>query len=729
MRKLLQSAKDGSMSITEVPMPMPQPGMMLVNSRISLVSAGTERALVDFAEKNLLQKARARPDLVRQVLDKVQRDGLLTTIETVQTKLDQPMALGYSSAGTVMAVGEGIQDFKVGDRVACAGFGYAVHAEAVVVPKNLVVPMPPQVSFEEAAFTTLGAIALQGIRQATPQLGDNVAVIGLGLLGQLTIQMLKANGCRVFGVDLDSQRVALSQELGIDTAVVRANVQSAGLHFTENRGFDLVLITADTQSDDPLMLAGELARDKGVVVAVGAVGMHVPRKIYYNKELDLRLSRSYGPGRYDPQYEEHGIDYPYGYVRWTENRNMQAFLHLVASGQVDVQRLITHRFPIEQALDAYDMITGKVEEPFLGVLLTYAETLEQGKSINLRSYPVTSSAEEVIHTGVIGAGSFANSVLLPAMQKTDGLQLRGLCTATGTSSVTSGNRFGFAYACTDEERVLKDPEIDLITILTPHNLHACQIIAALEHGKHVFCEKPLCLTEKELQSVIKAYKAAGDLHLMVGFNRRFAPLARKLKQFVDSVPESLLLHYRINGGYISLDHWVQDLVIGGGRLIGEVCHFVDFLSFLTGQLPDTLFARALPNQGRYSDDNLVLVLTYPDGSTATITYAANGDKSLGKERIEVFGGGQAAILEDFRRLALVSNGKRDVHRLWLRQDKGHSREWKDFIKTLRTGQSTPINFKDIITTTFVTLRATESLRTGQMIKIKIEIDRFLADIE
>jgi predicted dehydrogenase/threonine dehydrogenase-like Zn-dependent dehydrogenase len=713
VKQLLHSTRSGEATVAELPVPALQPGMVLVQNRSSLVSAGTERTLVDFSEKNLLAKAQARPDLVRQVLDKVQRDGLLTTIDTVRTRLDTAMALGYSSAGLVMGVGQGVTEFKTGDRVACAGFGYAVHAEVVAVPKNLVTVIPDGVGFTDAAFTTLGAIALQGIRQASPQLGDNVAVIGLGLLGQLTIQMLKANGCRVFGVDVDPQRVALALEIGADIAVQRQEATAAGRQFSSHHGFDSILITADTKSDDPLILAGELARDKGVVVAVGAVGMQVPRASYYNKELDLRLSRSYGPGRYDRLYEEQGIDYPYGYVRWTENRNMQAFLNLIATAQVNVQRLISHCFPIEQAQQAYDVITGKVAEPFLGVLLTYSDEPDKRNRLELLPTSTAAPSGTAVRIGVIGAGAFANSVLIPAMRQTNGLHLRGLCTSTGASSTHSGRRFGFEYACTDESHILDDADTDLVVVATPHHLHAGQVTASLERGKHVFCEKPLCLTEDELQAIVTAYMAAGDRHLMVGFNRRFAPLAIKLKDFIVSIHEPLLLHYRINGGYVPLDHWIQNLHEGGGRIIGEICHFVDFFNFLTNQPPVTLYTRALPNNGRYADDNLVLVLTYPDGTVGTITYAANGDKSAGKERIEVFGGGQTAILKDFRHLSLTRNGKTSQHRLRLQQDKGHKGEWAALIDALRTGQPTPIAFDDIVSTTRITLEAVQSLRDGQ----------------
>ncbi|MEZ4860955.1 MAG: bi-domain-containing oxidoreductase [Caldilineaceae bacterium] len=721
MKQLVQSSRTGQMDLLDTPIPAAQAGMVVVQNAASLVSAGTERTLVDFAKKNLLQKARSRPDLVAQVKEKIQRDGLLTTLETVQTRLDAPMALGYSSAGVVIEVGADVSDFAVGDRVACAGFGYAVHAEVIAIPTNLVVKLPEKVSFDDAAFTTLGAIALQGIRQATPQLGDNVAVIGLGLLGQLTVQLLHANGCRVFGIDLDPARVTLAQELGAEAATIRQEAEAAGSHFTNGRGFDVVLITADTRNNDPLVIAGELARDKGVVVAVGAVGMEIPRKAYYMKELDLRLSRSYGPGRYDPYYEEAGIDYPYGYVRWTENRNMQAFIALLAKGKVDVGRLTTHRFPIIEAQAAYQLISGATTEPYLGILLTYPTTLAPTKCITLnQSAPKPKNAAgDVIRVGMLGAGAYANSVLLPAIQKTLGLQLRTLCTASGLTGVHSGNRFGFSQATTDPSEIYVDEEIDLVAIATPHNLHAEQVLAALEHNKHVFCEKPLCLNREELAAIVAAYKHVEGLHLMVGFNRRFAPLAQKLKAFLVSCREPLLLHYRINGGYVPLDNWIQDPQKGGGRLIGEVCHFVDFLTYLTGTLPEQVTARALPNQGRYANDNVTLLVTYLDGSVGTITYAANGDKGLGKERIEVFGGGRSAVLEDFRHLTLMNTGKRQTHQLRLKQDKGHAGEWQALLRSIQRNEPSPIPFHEIVATTATTFCAIESLVTTMPVTISL----------
>lgn len=719
MKQLIQSAQNGKLVLIETPIPIASERMLVVQTAASLVSAGTERTLVDFAKKNLLQKARSRPDLVAQVREKIQRDGLFTTLEAVQTRLDTPMALGYSSAGIVIDVGDGVSEFTVGDRVACAGFGYAVHAEAVTVPANLVVKLPEGVNFEDAAFTTLGAIALQGIRQATPQLGDNVAVIGLGLLGQLTVQLLHANGCRVFGIDLDPERIALAHELGAAATANRQEAETAGNHFTNGHGFDIVLITADTRSNDPLILAGELARDKGVVVAVGAVGMEVPRKAYYMKELDLRLSRSYGPGRYDPHYEEGGIDYPYGYVRWTENRNMQAFLTLLAAGQVNVERLTTHRFPIDEAQTAYRLVSGETKEPYLGILLTYATTLPATKliSLTLAASQPKRAVEGMIRIGMLGAGAYANSVLLPAMQKTKGIQLKTLCTASGLTGVHSGNRFGFAQAATDPQALYSDTEIDLIAIATPHHLHAEQVIAALEQGKHVFCEKPLCLNREELTAITSTYEQAGNLHLMVGFNRRFAPLAEKLKEFFAPCHEPLLIHYRVNGGYIPLDNWLQDPQLGGGRLIGEVCHFVDFLGYLTGSLPEQVTARTLPNQGRYANDNLALLLTYRDGSIGTITYAANGDKGLGKERIEIFGGGRSAVLEDFRRLTLLHAGKRQTHQLRLKQDKGHLSEWSALIQAIQQNGPTPISFTEVTATTLTTFAAMESLATAAPVSL------------
>ncbi len=733
MKQLLQNLKNGETLVVEVPIPTPQPGEVLVRTAASLVSAGTERTLVSFAEKSLLGKARSRPDLVRQVLDKARREGLLTTLEAAFNRLEQPMPLGYSSAGTIVALGQGVEGLQVGQRVACAGGNYAVHAEYASIPRNLVAPLPDEVDFEAAAFTTLGAIAMHGFRLAEPQLGERVAIIGLGLLGLLAVGIARAAGCQVLGIDLDSRRVELARRLGA-TAVGRDQAEEAAQGFSRGRGCDAILICADTSSADPVELAGVIARDRARVVAVGAVGLQIPRKIYYEKELSFVNSRSYGPGRYDPAYEEGGQDYPLGYVRWTEGRNLEAFVELLANRRVDVGPLITHRFPIDQAPLAYDLITGKRKEQFLGVLLTYpvseadAERLERRVALSAAppgeaSAPASaqpSSRVDTVRLGVLGAGNFATAVMLPALKRTPGVELVGLVSASGLNAQAAGKRFGFQYAASDEAEILADPRVNTVAILTRHNLHAAQVIAALNAGKHVFCEKPLALDEAELDEIQALVTSPADGQapmLMVGFNRRFAPLAVKLKSFLEGRSEPLAAHYRVNAGYIPPGHWVHDPEQGGGRIIGEGCHFVDFLTYLVGQPPCAVTAHGLPDGGRYREDNVVMTFAFPDGSLGTVSYLANGDKAFPKERVEVFCGGRTAALDDFRLLEMVRDGNRRVLRSRLRQDKGHRAEWVAFSDALRQGGMPPIPYEQLFGVTRSTFAAVQALRCGEKVNI------------
>jgi predicted dehydrogenase/threonine dehydrogenase-like Zn-dependent dehydrogenase len=725
MKQVLQHARTGEIAVVEVPSPRLQAGCVLVRIAASLLSAGTERASAEFASKNLLQKAQARPDLVREVLAKVRRDGVFSALAAVRSRLDQPGAPGYSSAGTVVAVGEGVTDITVGDRVACAGAGYALHAELVCVPRLLVarIPSGSRVSLEEAAFTTVGAVVLHGIRTAEVKLGDVVAVIGLGLLGQLTVQVLKAAGCRVLGMDITPERAQLALRMGADAVAFSAlDFHEVCLHHSGGQGADAVLITAETPSSDPVNLAATVARDRGVVVAVGTVGMGLERKLYYQKELDFRISRSYGPGRYDAAYEQKGRDYPIGYVRWTETRNMEAFLRLLADGKLDLPSLITHRFPIERAQSAYDLITGKAADMFLGVLITCPEAVRGGSRLELVGKGIAPLAgSKSVRVGLLGAGSFALSTLLPAIKRTAGVELLGVCAANGSHARHAAEKFGFRYCATDEDEILGDPDVNAIVVATRHHLHASQVIAALNAGKHVFCEKPLCLSEDELREIVRAYhrQECGQA-LMVGFNRRFAPMAVRMKSFVQQIREPLALHYRVNAGYVSADHWVNDPEQGGGRLLGEVCHFVDFLSFLADAPPVEVHTRVLGNSGRYADDNVVITLQFANGSLGTITYLANGDQAYSKERVEVFGGGAAAVLEDFRRLELVRHGRKRVFRSRLRQDKGHRGEWAAFAKAICGGRPAPVALGEIVTSTLATLRAVESRVSGEAAAVDAE---------
>jgi predicted dehydrogenase len=724
MKQLLQNMRNGATTVVDVPIPTPQKGEVLVRTAASLVSAGTERMVVEFAEKSLLGKVRSRPDLARQVVDKARREGLLPTLEAAFNRLDQPMPLGYSSAGVIVGLGEAVQGLHIGQRVACAGGNYAVHAEYAAVPRLLVTPLPDEVDFDSAAFTTLGAIALHGFRLAEVQLGERVAVIGLGLLGLLTVGIANAAGCQVFGVDLSPERVALAQRLGAQ-AVTRQGAPEAAQAFSQGQGCDAVLICADTPANDPVELAGLIARDRARVIAVGAVGLTLPRKIYFDKELTFLNSRSYGPGRYDPSYEEAGQDYPIGYVRWSEGRNLQAIVDLLASRRLDVRPLITHRFPIDQAPEAYELITGKKGQSFLGVLLTYpAEASEQAEQptalesaqpARLTSpTPSRSTPLEEISLGVLGAGNFASAVLLPAIQKTPGIRLAGIASASGMSAQHAANRFGFEYADSDEQRILSDANINTIAILTRHHLHARQVIAALQAGKHVFCEKPLALNEAELAEIESCLAQIDPPRLlMAGFNRRFAPLAQRLKDFIRSSPEALFAHYRVNAGYLPLNHWTQDPEQGGGRIIGEACHFIDFLTFLVGAPPVSVSAAGLPDSGRYREDNLTMTFSFPDGSQGVVSYLANGDKTFAKEYLEVFSAGRVAVLDDYRRLELIANGQCKTYTSRLRQDKGHQAEWQAFAEALRTGGEAPIPYDQLFGATRASFAAVKALRSGQ----------------
>ncbi|MBN2047888.1 MAG: bi-domain-containing oxidoreductase [Anaerolineaceae bacterium] len=711
MKQLIQEIKSGNAVVIDLPVPEARGGMALVKTASSLVSAGTERMVVEFAEKSLLGKAQSRPDLVRQVLDKARREGILTTIEATFNRLEQPMALGYSSAGTIVDLGADMDAFHIGQRVACAGGGYAVHAEYALVPKNLLTPLPDSVDFESAAFATIGAIAMHGFRLAEPQLGEKIAVIGLGLLGLLSVQLCLAAGCKVFGIDLDPKRVALAQRMGA-SAVVRDQAESAAKTETGGIGFDAVLICADTSSNDPVHLAAEIARDRAKVVAVGAVGLDIPRAAYYHKELELLISRSYGPGRYDPSYEEAGHDYPIGYVRWTEGRNMQSFIDLLAAKKIDVHPLITHRFPIESAPKAYELITGKLGEAFLGVLLTYTEEEQPGERI--RQVKIQSddagASSDAIRLGVLGAGNYAKAVFLPMLRKSTNLRREMIVSATGMTAVDAGKRFGFAHAATNEDEILENEQINTVAILSRHQHHARQLLKALAHGKHVYCEKPLAINQQELNQIVDALAAHDRPKVMVGFNRRFAPMAVSMKDFLRA-DEPLVAHYRVNAGYIPISHWTQDPAQGGGRIIGESCHFIDFLCYLVGDVPEAVSAVGLPDDDRYQQDNVVLTLRFKNGSIGTVSYLANGDKAYPKEFVEVFQGGAVAALDDFRRLELVCNGRRTIYRSRLRQDKGHAAAWHAFTEAILRDRSAPIPYRQLLgvaQTTFMVMKALQS---------------------
>lgn len=718
MKQVLQNVKTGQLTISNVSTPAVQRGRVLVRTAASLISAGTERMVVETSKKSLIGKAKDRPDLVKQVIQKAKNEGLVNTFNAVRSKLEASVALGYSAAGIVAGVGEDVAEFRVGDRVACAGAGYASHAEVLAVPKNLCVHLPDAVSFEAGAFGTLGAIAMQGVRLAEPTLGESVVVIGLGLLGQITVQLLKANGCRVFGIDLDSQKIELAKELGADDgALSGSDVRSAVMQWSRGRGADAVLITAATSSNQPVELAGEISRMKGRVVAVGLVGMDVPRQLYYMRELTLKISMSYGPGRYDPEYEERGHDYPFAYVRWTEGRNIESFLDLVADGRVNVERLTTHRFPIEDGESAYQLISGEVKEPYLGIVLQYDTERELAPRIEKEkgAKPKLAPSKDV-HLGVIGAGSYAQTMLLPNF-KTEAVDFRAVATATGRSAHDLAGRYNFDYCAANADEVINDEKVNLVVIATRHDLHAEFARRALERGRHVFVEKPLALTDKELDDVMSvAQSSAGSLN--VGFNRRFSPLALAAKQFFGERQDPLSINYRINAGRIPREHWIQDSREGGGRIIGEVCHFIDLMQFLTGSVTTRVYAESIASRNHQivNEDSLFITLRFADGSNGSIAYIAEGDKAMPKERIEIFGQGQSYVIDDFRSTLAYRKGREKKTRLSA-QDKGQANEVRALCKMVLEGKSGLISLDDLAATTRATFRILDSLHTSQAMSV------------
>lgn len=715
MKQVLQNRKTGRPFVGEVPVPALQRGRVLVRTVASLISAGTERASVELVSKGLLQEARQRPDLVKAVVAKVKTEGLLNTFASVRDKMAASQSLGYSAAGIVAEVAEDVTEFRAGDRVACAGVGFASHAEMLSVPKNLCVHLPEQVSYEAGAFGTLGAIALQGVRLAEPTLGESVVVVGLGLVGQLTVQILKANGCRVFGIDLDPERVSLAMELGADRAIVSGEEAAAEIDkWTRGRGADAVLITAATDSNQPVELAAKVSRLKGRVIVVGMTGLDVPRQPFFSRELKLIVSMSYGPGRYDPDYEERGHDYPLAYVRWTEKRNIESFLELVGDQRVNVERLTTHRFRIEDAERAYELISGDASEPYLGVVLNYDPEREITRRVQLT--PPVHRAEKAIRLGVIGAGGYVPAMLLPHF-KSEGVEFRTITTASGVSAHDVGKRFGFAYAVSSADEVLEDKDVNLVVIGTRHDLHAELARKALERDHNVFVEKPLALNDEELDRVLEAAAHSAG-RLMVGFNRRFSPLAQRAKDFFAGRNSPLSILYRVNAGRIPKEHWTQDPLAGGGRIVGEVCHFVDLMQFLTDSPPVSVFAEAVSAKSdkTVDADSVFITLRFADGSNGCIAYLSEGDKSLPKERVEIFGASRSFVLDDFRR-ATLHNGGREEQMTLKAQDKGQQEQVRRICGSVLKGAEAPIGINQLAATTRATFRVLDSLREHRPIEV------------
>ena len=748
MKQLLQNYKTGRLQIQEVPASPAGSYRVVVRTFASLVSVGTEKSMLELARKSLLGKAMARPDLVRQVIAKAQAEGILEAWRQAMGRLDTPVPLGYSSAGVVIDVGPGVQGFAVGDRVACAGSGYAGHAEVVSIPANLCVKIPEGVDFESAAFVALGGIALEAVRMARVSLGETVVVIGLGLLGQIAVQLLNAAGCHVIGMDIHPRKAEMALQHGAEAVATDYSVLSALCRQrTGHQGADAVIILAATPSNEPLERAAELCRERGRIVAAGLVGLQIPRKPFYDKELELVVSRAWGPGLYDPHYTEKGLDYPLAYARWTARRNMEEFLAQLAKGAVRVDHLITHRFPFDRAPEAYELIL-EGKEPYIGVLLTYEREPDLSRTVvvkrnqrgqrgqesqrgQISSVPsVPSALSGPLGVGLIGAGQFAAGTLLPILKGLKGLRFRGVATATGLSARHVADKFGFEYCTTDYHEILKDPEIALVFILTRHGAHAPLVAEALRAGKHVFVEKPLALNPEQLRELVRAYKGPEGLDgpsvssvpsgslLMVGFNRRFSPFAKWLKDRFADIPEPLAVHCTVNAGPVPPDHWVHDPEQGGGRIIGEVCHFVDLIQYLTGSLPVRVYAETLTSRGYKPSDNVVITLKMANGAIGSITYVAGGDKRYPRERVEVFGGGAVGVIENFKAATFIRGGRKMRIRNWLSVDRGHRGEVEALLSAIRAGGPAPVAFEEYVYTTLATFAIEESLRKGTPVRIK-----------
>ncbi len=705
MKQILQNLNSGHTTIEEIPCPKVSTRQLLIRTSKTLVSAGTERMLVDFGKANLIEKARQQPDKVKMVLDKIKTDGLIPTYESVSNKLSQPLPMGYCNIGIVMEVGDGVSGFTVGNRVVSNG----KHAEVVNVPENLCCKVPNSVSDEDAVFTVLGAIALQGIRLVEPTLGESVVVTGLGLIGLMTVQLLRAHGCRVLGLDFDPDKLEIARQFGAETVDLSKgeNPVTAAETFSRGRGVDAVIITASTKSNDPVHQGALMCRQRGRIVLVGVVGLELSRADFYEKELTFQVSCSYGPGRYDPLYEEGGQDYPIGFVRWTEQRNFEAVLDMMADGRIDVLPLISHRFPLDNAKDAYELVGGSGSS--LGIILDYpnsdqrtnAELLEQTVKFDSTTIRKTTADQPIL--GFIGSGNYATSVLIPAFDKTPAI-LKSVASSSGISSVHVGKKHGFQETTTNSSNIINDDEINTVVITTRHDSHANFVCQALEQGKHVFVEKPLALDRQGLADIEQTYISNGKNNknslLMVGFNRRFSPLVKKMKSLLEGISEPKSFIMTVNAGAIPADHWTQDINIGGRRIIGEGCHFIDLLRFLADSPIIKVQAMMLGDKAGIGirDDKVTFTLLFENGSLGTVHYLANGDKSFPKERLEVFCGGRILQLDNFRKLR--GFGWPGFKKMNLtRQDKGNSACAQEFIQAVKDGLASPIGFDELMEVT------------------------------
>ena len=728
MKQIIQNYRTGELELAEAPVPLCSSNKILVKNVASLISIGTERSIIELGRKSLLGKAKARPDLVKRFMEKSKKEGLVKTFKEALGRLDNPTALGYSSAGVVVEVGRNIHKFSPGDMVACIGAGYASHAEYITVPENLCCKIPDGLTCEEASFGMLGVIALHGIRCAKLAFGESVAVIGLGLLGLLTVQILKAYGSKVVGMDIDPGKVELAKKLGIDYAFTSEDdFKNIINNFTTGHGADAVIITAATKSDAPVNTAVDVARYGGRVVLVGVADIHPQRNEMWHKEIEFIVSKGAGPGTLDPLYENKGIDYPIGYVRWTGNRNLEEFLRLMKEGKVDIKPLVSHRFEISQAEGVYRNMLKNEGGPYVGVLLEYPKASQSdrektltGKEKKIELKPAASVSYtqcDNISIGVIGAGLFGKALLLPALKKIRNISLNTLATSSSSNVYHTAGKYGFKTCTTNYKELLDNNDLNSVIILTPHSLHAKMVMEALHAGKHVFVEKPLCINEEELNEIKEVYNS--QLFLMVGYNRRFSPHAVKVRDYLKDRRAPAVIHYRVNAGFVPPDHWVHSEEEGGSRIVGEVCHFVDVLQFLTGRNPVKVYAERVSGDNRtiLNSDNIAVTLKFEDGSIGNIIYAASGDKAFSREQVEIFSEGKTIVLRDYKETQFYYSGRKKTFKT-LNQEIGYKEELQHFFNVI-SGKSDPgLTADDIFSSTLTVFKINESLAKGKPVEFE-----------
>lgn len=734
MKQLIQNYRTGNLELADVPVPVCSSGKILVKNEASFISLGTERSIIELGKKSLLGKAKARPDLAKRFMDKVKKEGLVKTFKEALDRLDSPTSLGYSSAGVIVETGKSVHKFSPGDRVACIGAGYACHAEYILVPENLCCKVPDNLSFGEASSGMLGIIALHGVRCTGCNFGESVAVIGLGLLGLLTVQILNAYGCRVIGVDINLEKVRIAKKLGCDIVYASEDEFKNGVdRATSGYGTDAAIITAATNSEEPVNTAVDIVRYGGKVVIVGVADIHPQRNEMWHKEVEIIVSKAGGPGIFDPIYENKGVDYPIGYVRWTENRNLNEYLRLLAGKKVNVNHLISHKFEINDAETAYKNMLENKGGPYTGVILQYPDQapvadaktpISRTRSITHHKQIAGGDQSNTLNLGVIGAGLFGRSVLLPALKKISDIHFDTVATFTGANTYHIGKKYGFQKCTTDYQEILDNNNIQAVIILAPHSQHARMVTAALNSGKHVFVEKPLCINEEELNDIISTYqksKLTNDPNLQVGYNRRFSPHAVKVVEYLKDRHDPMVINCRVNAGFVPGDHWVHSEEEGGSRVIGEICHFIDLMQYLTGSDPVRVFAERISGNNKTSlnSDNLAITLKFTDGSVGNIVYSASGDKAFSRERVEIFCEGQSIVIDDYRKTEHHFSGKKKIFKT-INQQMGYREELQHFFDIIKNLTAQSLTAEECFISTLCVFKINKALEEGKPCEIALQ---------